>query len=112
MAATPHFTVSLGPVDETGQLLHEGDLTAQLALAVTNLETVLAGHGLGWPHVTDLIVRTTDPDGLALVLDTLDERFTPAGAAPAVSVIPVTELDLPGMTVALAGVVSPRAGRV
>ena len=110
MTTTPTLTLSHGPVDETGQLLHEGDLAAQLALAVMNLEAALAGHGLGWPHVTALRIRTTDPDGLALVLDTLAERFADGGEAPVVSVAPVPTLALPGMAVALTAAVSGTDG--
>ena len=109
MTTTPTLTVSHGPVDATGQLLHEGDLTAQLALAVTNLEAALADHGLGWVDVTDLRIRTTDPDGLALVLDTLAERFAESGAAPVVSVAPAPSLALPGMAIALTAAVTSAA---
>ena len=107
MTSTPTFTLSQGPVDETGRLLHEGDLAAQLALAVTNLEAALAHHALDWSHVVALRIRTIDPLGLAQVVDTLDERLVEAGVTPSVSVVPEPTLALPGMAVALDGVVSP-----
>lgn len=104
---TTTFPLSQGPVDETGGLLHEGDLAAQLALAVTNLEADLAARRLGWSDVLSLRIRTTDPQGLAAVVDALDERLAPAGAAPSVSVVPEPALALPGMAVVLDAVVTP-----
>ena len=110
VTATPTFTVSHGPVDETGRLLHEGDLAAQLALTVTNLESALAGRSRDWSHVVELRVGTTDPAGLADVVDTLDERLVQSGASPSVSVVPEPALALPGMAVALDAVVSTAPG--
>lgn len=103
-------TLAHGPVDESGQVLHEDDLAAQLALTVTNLEAALGEHGLRWADVEALCVRTTDPQGLDRVLDTLDERLRPAGASPAVSVVPVTVLPLHGMALVLEATVEQAVG--
>jgi enamine deaminase RidA (YjgF/YER057c/UK114 family) len=104
MTTTHHLALGPhGPVDG-GRLLHEGDLAAQLALAVTNLEAALAGAGLDWTAVTRLRVSTTDAAALADDLAVLFERLDPVGAAPLVSVVEVPHLDVPGMAVALDGV--------
>jgi enamine deaminase RidA (YjgF/YER057c/UK114 family) len=53
-----------GPVDESGRLLHEGDICAQLSLTMRNIETVLAAARMNWADVLRLTVYTTDVDGI------------------------------------------------
>lgn len=90
-----------GPVDETGALLHEGDPAAQLALAVENVEAVLAAAGMGLADVLRLTVHAVDVDAVLAAWDVLTERFTGAGATPPTTLVGVTRLALPGMVVGL-----------
>lgn len=88
-----------GPVDDDGRLLHAGDLTAQLALAVRNVEDLLAAAGFTLADVLSLTVHTTDVDALLATYHVLTARFAPA--TPPATLVGVTRLALPGMAVEL-----------
>ncbi|MGY2130366.1 RidA family protein [Blastococcus sp. SYSU DS0617] len=88
-----------GPVDATGALLHEDDPAAQLALAVENLETVLAAAGLDLSDVLRLTVYATDVDAVLAHSDVLAERLARVGATPPMTLVGVVRLALPGMVV-------------
>lgn len=92
-----------GPLDAGGRLVHDGDPTAQLALAMANFESVLDQAGMSWPDVVQLRVHTTDLDVLADVHDTLLDRLAECGAHPPTTIVEVTRLLVPGMTVQLDG---------
>jgi enamine deaminase RidA (YjgF/YER057c/UK114 family) len=92
-----------GSLDERGRLLHDGDLAAQLALATANFEAVLTTAGMGWPHVAQLHISTTDMDALLDVLDTLTDHLGEHAAQPPVSLIEVRRLPIVGMAVTLDG---------
>lgn len=92
-----------GPLDERGLLLHEGDPAAQLALALANVAAVLDGAGMDWPDVAQLRVHTTDLDGLLEVYDTLVDHLGTVGARPPATLVEVTRLPVPGMTVLIDG---------
>jgi enamine deaminase RidA (YjgF/YER057c/UK114 family) len=92
-----------GPLDEQGRLLHEDDAAAQLALALANVAGVLRAADLGWPDVADLRVCTTDLAELLDVYDTLTEHLATVGATPETSVVEVSRLPVPGMTVCIDG---------
>lgn len=94
-------TGSVGPLDPAGRLLHEDDLTAQVALAVSNLATHLEVLGLGLADVLRLGVSTTQPELLEPRLGVLTEPFDALGRRPDLHVRSVTELDVPGMAVAV-----------
>ena len=51
-------------VDADGTPQHAGDLAAQVALAVDNLETVLAKAGMTLADVVRMTVFTTDVDAM------------------------------------------------
>ncbi|MGY1624373.1 RidA family protein [Geodermatophilus sp. SYSU D00965] len=90
-----------GPVDETGALLHEDDPAAQLALALANLESVLAAGGMDLADVLRLTVYATDVDAVLAVYDVLTERLARVGATPPTTLVGVARLALPGMLVEL-----------
>jgi enamine deaminase RidA (YjgF/YER057c/UK114 family) len=90
-----------GPVDESGALLHEDDPAAQLALAVENVEALLAAAGMEWTDVLRLTVYTTDVDAVLAHFDVLAERLARVGATPPMTLVGVARLALPGMVVEL-----------
>jgi enamine deaminase RidA (YjgF/YER057c/UK114 family) len=90
-----------GPVDETGALLHDGDPAAQLALALANLEAVLAAAGMDLADVLRLTVHAVDVDAVLAAYDLVVERLSRVGATPPVSLVGVARLAVPGMVVQL-----------
>ena len=92
-----------GPVDDLGRLVHADDPAAQLALALARVEAIVTAAGLAPTDLAQLRVMATDLPAVLGVLDTLTERLAELGADPALSVIGVTALPLPGMLVALDG---------
>jgi enamine deaminase RidA (YjgF/YER057c/UK114 family) len=90
-----------GSVDERGELLHEDDPAAQLALALANVEALLAAGGMDLGDVLRLTVHTVDVDAVLAHLDVLTERLAPAGATPPLTLLGVARLAVPGMLVAL-----------
>ncbi|TKJ30274.1 RidA family protein [Blastococcus sp. CCUG 61487] len=90
-----------GPVDEHGALLHEGDPAAQLALAVENVEALLAAAGMDLRDVLRLTVHAVDVDAVLASWDVLVERLARVGATPPMTLVGVTRLALPGMLVEL-----------
>jgi enamine deaminase RidA (YjgF/YER057c/UK114 family) len=85
-------------VDANGDTQHPGDMAAQLALAVDNVEAVLAGAGMTLADVVRLNVYTTDVDALLehfpVVAKRMDQRF-------ATTVLGVARLASPQLLVAL-----------
>lgn len=92
-----------GPVDDRGRLVHADDPAAQLALALAGVEAVVAAAGLAPADLAQLRVSATDLPAVLAVIDTLTDRLAEVGAAPAVTVVGVTGLPVPGMLVALDG---------
>ena len=103
-APTRLFTIAAqGPLDRHGRLLHDGDPAAQLALTLANVADLLSMAGMAWADVVQLRVYTTDLDRLLAVYDTLVEHFDEVGARPPTTVVEVSRLLVPGMTVAIDG---------
>ncbi|MGY1605390.1 RidA family protein [Geodermatophilus sp. SYSU D00815] len=94
-------TGALGSFDQGGELLHEDDPAAQLALALANVETVLAAGGMDLGDVLRLTVHAVDLDAVLASLDVLTERLALAGATPPLALVGVARLALPGMLVQL-----------
>ena len=86
-----------GPVDESGRLLHEGDICAQLSLTMRNIETVLAAARMNWADVLRLTIYTTDVDGILAAYDAIIERLDEA--TPPATLLGVSRLAIPGMAV-------------
>jgi enamine deaminase RidA (YjgF/YER057c/UK114 family) len=93
-----------GPLDGHGRLLHDGDPTAQLALTLANIAEVLSLAGMGWSDVVHLRVYTTDLETLLDAYDTLVEHLCDEGGArPPSTIVEVSRLLVPGMTVTIDG---------
>lgn len=88
-----------GSVDESGVLLHAGDISAQLSLSLANVETVLAAAGMDLSDVLRLVVYTTDVDATLAAYGALIERLQQFAATPPTTLLGVQRLALPGMAV-------------
>jgi FAD/FMN-containing dehydrogenase len=107
---TDHRVPVQASVDDRGRLLHEDDVAAQLALAVTRLEAALADLGRTPAGLAEVEVRTTDRIALLGVLDVLTDRLAATGARPHTRIRELAALDRPGQLVALAATLTPREG--
>ena len=84
-------------VDAGGAPQHPGDMRAQIALALDNLETVLATAGLTLGHVIRLGVYATDVDAALQNFDLLGQRFGAHQVAPPMTLLGVSRLAIPGL---------------
>ncbi|KGN37113.1 endoribonuclease L-PSP [Knoellia subterranea KCTC 19937] len=82
---------------------HEGDMAAQLALALDNLEAVLTAAGMGLANLVRLSVFTTNVDLLFRHYGVLAGRLGAARVAPTTTMLGVTRLAIPGQLVELEG---------
>ena len=82
---------------------HEGDMAAQLALSLDNLEAVLAGAGMSLADLVRLTVYTTDVDLVLQHYGVLAGRLGAAGVATCSTLLGVTRLALPTLMVELEG---------
>ena len=87
--------------DAEGRPQHPGDMAAQLALALDNLETVLAGAGMGLSDVVRLDVYTTDVDELLRQYQVIVRRLEAAGVRPPSTLLGVARLAAPELLVEL-----------
>ncbi|WP_405694925.1 RidA family protein [Streptomyces coelicoflavus] len=90
-------------MSKEGRPEHDGDMAAQLALAVDNVEAVLAEAGMTLSSLVRLNVYTTDVDLLFQHYGVLAGRLGAAGVAPTTTMLGVTRLAIPGQTVELEG---------
>ena len=86
-----------------GKPQHAGDLAAQVALSLDNLEAVLGEAGMSLANLVRLTVYTTDVDGLFEHYGVLASRLGAAGVAPATTLLGVTRLAIPDLMVELEG---------
>ncbi len=86
-----------------GRLVHDGDMAAQLALAVDNVDAVLREAGMTLANLVRLDVYTTDVDALFPHYGILAGRLAAAGVAPATTMLGVTRLAIPGQMIELDG---------
>lgn len=86
-----------------GKPQHGGDMSAQLALSLDNLEAVLGGAGMSLANLVRLNVFTTDVDRLLEHYGVLASRLGAAGVAPSSTMLGVTRLALPELMVELEG---------
>ncbi|MEU9659021.1 RidA family protein [Streptomyces chartreusis] len=86
-----------------GKPRHDGDIAAQLALSIDNLEAVLDEAGMSLADLVRLNVYTTDVDLLFRHYGVLAARLGAAGVAPATTMLGVTRLAIPGQLVELEG---------
>ncbi|MFF7009533.1 RidA family protein [Streptomyces fimicarius] len=90
-------------MSDDGKPLHDGDMAAQLALSIGNLEAVLGEAGMSLANLVRLNVYTTDVDVLFQHYGVLAGRLGAAGVAPASTLLGVTRLAVPGRLVELEG---------
>ncbi|MEU9999179.1 RidA family protein [Streptomyces sp. NPDC050848] len=86
-----------------GKPQHDGDMGAQLALSVDNLEAVLGAAGMSLANLVRLNVYTTDVDLLFQHYGVLAARLGAAGVAPTSTMLGVTRLAVPRQMVELEG---------
>jgi enamine deaminase RidA (YjgF/YER057c/UK114 family) len=86
-----------------GQPRHDGDIAAQLALSLDNLEAVLDEAGMSLANLVRLNVYATDVDALFPHYGVLASRVGAAGVAPTTTMLGVTRLAIPGQMVELEG---------
>lgn len=92
-----------GSVDAAGRLLHEGDMAAQLALALSNVEAVLTAAGMTAADLAQLRIYVTDIDAALAVFDTVVEHLAAVGATPPATLVEVSRLAVAGMAVEIDG---------
>ena len=84
-------------VDGNGTPQHQGDMRAQISLALDNLEAVLKEAGMTLANVTKLGVYATDVDEALKNFDLMGMRFAPHQVAPPMTLLGVTRLAIPGL---------------
>ncbi|MEV0285399.1 RidA family protein [Kribbella sp. NPDC050820] len=92
-------------MSKDGKPEHDGDMAAQLALSLDNLEAVLGEAGMSLADLVRLNVYTTDVDLLFQQYGVLASRLGAAGVAPSTTMLGVTRLAIPGQLVELEGIV-------
>ena len=86
-------------VDASGTPQHPGDMTAQMNLALDNLDTVLRAAGLTLSNVVRLNYYTTDINAFFAASPGLMARLQAAGIQPAGTLLGITALAFPGLMV-------------
>ncbi|MEO6090879.1 MAG: RidA family protein [Umezawaea sp.] len=90
-------------VDGDGKPQHTGDMAAQLALSLDNLEAVLGEAGMSLANLVRLNVHTTDVDLLFRHYGVLASRLGAAGVAPTTTMLGVVRLAIPELMVEIEG---------
>lgn len=86
-------------IDAAGQPRHAGDLAAQAALALDNLETVLDRAGYAMADVARLNYYVTDTAAFFAVYPHVIERLQRLGCRPASTLLQVAGLAFPELLV-------------
>ncbi|MER7665916.1 MULTISPECIES: RidA family protein [unclassified Streptomyces] len=90
-------------MSDDGKPQHDGDMAAQLALSLDNLEAVLGEAGMSLSNLVRLNVYTTDVDLLFQHYGELAGRLGGAQVAPATTMLGVARLAIPTLMVELEG---------
>ncbi|MFJ9590477.1 RidA family protein [Streptomyces acidicola] len=90
-------------MSKEGKHEHNGDVAAQLALSIDNIEAVLAEAGMSLSNLVRLNVYTTDVDLLFQHHGVLAGRLGAAGVSPTTTMLGVMRLAIPGQMVELEG---------
>ena len=93
------FCAGITSVDDDGNLMHEGDMRAQLGRALDNIGTVLDQAGFKFSDVMRLNIYTTDMDALLKVHDYITERLGQEGCRHAGTLLGISRLAAPGIMV-------------
>jgi enamine deaminase RidA (YjgF/YER057c/UK114 family) len=86
-------------VNADGEPQHDGDMRAQIGLALDNLETVLRGAGMALSNIARLNIYTTDVDLFLQSYDVAGERLAKANCQPAMTLLGVARLAFPPLMV-------------
>ncbi|MGQ0575197.1 MAG: RidA family protein [Pseudonocardia sp.] len=86
-----------------GRPRHAGDMAAQLALSLDNLQAVLGEAGMSLANLVRLNVYTTDVDLLFQHYGVLASRLGAAEVTPTTTMLGVTRLAIPDLMVELEG---------
>ena len=86
-------------VDADGVPIHPGDMKAQIAQAVGNLETVLRQSGMTMADVVRLNYYVTDIDAFFAAGETLGELLAEANCRPASTLLAVQRLAFPELLI-------------
>jgi enamine deaminase RidA (YjgF/YER057c/UK114 family) len=86
-----------------GKPQHDGDMAAQLAMSIDNLEAVLGEAGMSLVNLVRLNIYTTDVDLLFQHYGVLASRLGAAGVAPTATLLGVTRLAIPTLMVEIEG---------
>jgi len=95
------FCAGQTSVDSNGAPLHVGDMGAQLAQAMDNLERVLKQAGLDLADIVRLNIYTTDVDKTFQSYGEVVGRLSAAGCKPAMTLVGVARLAFPELLVEL-----------
>lgn len=87
--------------DGDGKPEHAGDMGAQIALSLDNLEAVLRDAGMSLVNVVKLNIYATDVDQLFQHYGALVGRLAAAQVAPPITLVGVARLALPELMVQL-----------
>lgn len=90
-------------VNANGEPMHAGDMAAQIALALDNLEAVLKAADMTFANVVRLNVYTTDMDATLEHFKVAEERLAGAGVQPAITALGVARLFLPELMIEIEG---------
>lgn len=95
------YVSGIASMDAEGQPLHAGDMKAQIAQTLDNLETVLRAAGYGLSDVVRLNYYTTDIESYWKADEAVDVvgRFERAGCRPASTLLGVADLAWPELLV-------------
>ncbi len=86
-------------VNADGEPQHAGDMAAQVALAMDNLEEVLEAAGMTLANVVRLNYYTTDVDLFLANKGEVGQRTAAAGIQPAGTLLGVTRLAFEGLMI-------------
>jgi enamine deaminase RidA (YjgF/YER057c/UK114 family) len=100
-AARTLYCSGQAAMDAAGEPRHAGDMAAQLALSLDNLDAVLGEAGMSLANLVRLGVFTTDVDLLFQHYGLLASRLGAAAVAPTTTVLGVARLALPVLMVEL-----------
>ena len=93
------FCAGQTSVDASGNLLHPGDMGAQLHSAFDNLETVLAASGCTLANVVRLNYYVTDVDAFAAAGPVVAQRLAACAVKPCGTLLGVGRLFHPDLLV-------------
>lgn len=93
------FCAGQASVDDQGRPLHPGDMRAQVAQTLDNLEMVLAEAGLGLSDVVRLNYYTTDVDRFFEAYEVVASRLAESGCQPSSTLLGVAALAFPELLV-------------